>query len=292
MIKNILLLSLFVKLYSFFYPDEFIQMINKCKVYYELINPYVINVTYNIIWAYSYCQIKYNKLYSIVFPKIKFICTQINTFLENKNLISKGKEIKTIVSYYNHGDLVKQESFIQEVNNLQFSTELADHYDLIAISDLKCPKNSIYFINGYLDSIDFSHSNIKFISLECSYKDKKYNIELKNNKVNFYINNFVIDSKFIKYYIKNILNCKDDINDDKKFEYTLQLIDHNVVITELDHNKSIIILENSYIIGDNCSNKNKQEIINLEEEKEENDKEENDKEVREHSLSEDFIKLE
>jgi hypothetical protein len=286
MIKNILLLSFFIKLYSFFYPEDFGKLVNKCKVYYSIAEPYLISSIYNSIWAIGYCQIKLNKLRLFLEPNVKFICTELNSFLSKHKIISTSEQIKTIVSYYDNGNIIKKESYknnIYNIDNVKFSPDSDNYYDLITINQIDSSINNIYCLSEYQNNINFNLSNIKFLSLECKHKDKTYNIELKNDKVNFYFNEFIIDENFIKYYIKNILDCKEDIDDDEVFEYTLHLIDHNVVINELEQNKIIIIKENDYVIEDiNSSSSVTNTDLSNEEETG----------TLKHSISEEFIKLE
>jgi hypothetical protein len=100
--------------------------------------------------------------------------------------------------------------------------------------------------------------------MDLSYNSQIYPIELQNDTYNHYIINNKLNSEFYQYYLKNILNIS--IENDK-FDYKVQLIDHNVNILELSPQQELLIKENDYEI----ININIPETIEQNENKEENE---------------------
>jgi hypothetical protein len=139
------------------------------------------------------------------------------------------------------------------LNNVLTDDLKTNNIDFIILSDKSDINNSFtnkihyYKIPDSLDNISYTISNINFISIELTYNNKVYPIQLKNNIYNHYIVNNKLNSEFYQYYLKNILNIpisSDNIN------YNFQIIDQNVNIYELSCNQEIVIKENDFEIID------------------------------------------
>jgi hypothetical protein len=262
----------FVDIYRSLYPQDFEKYKREIT---DIFQPKIITLSYNVIYYYSYLQIKYNKLKLFIMPFINILCVAINNFLKNHNLINFSEPSpKVVFEIYGKGVNIKNiflhDNNKNQINNI-FNEELkiCNNYDFVILSDqtkTTCT-NKIHYYNfpDTFDNINYKISNIKFISMDLSYNSQIYPIELQNDTYNHYIINNKLNSEFYQYYLKNILNIS--IENDK-FDYKVQLIDHNVNILELSPQQELLIKENDYeIININISesieqNDEKNECVN------------------------------
>jgi hypothetical protein len=238
--------------YRHFYPKEYQVLVTKVRNKFTelsiILNPILITVGYNIIYIYSLCQIYANKLISIA----TIISKSIITFLKTTNLISNDeKKCKCIqiLSFYKNGKELEQISYENDKRDgfKYFIEELTSDidFDLLILSD-KVENTNIINKVHYSEcpkTTDYTTSNIKFISMELTYENSSYPVELKNENYNHYIVNNVINDEFFKYYLLNVL--KVEIKNDK-FDYKVFVIDHNVNMFELSPTSHLIIKENDY----------------------------------------------
>ena len=273
-----------IDIYRSLFPHEFNLLVNIFYRYKnettEFFKPKMISLSYNVIYVYSYLQIKYSKFKVLIMPFINILCVAISNFLKNNNLINfsespsklvleiygKGVNINNIFLYENDKNLLNNE-FTEQL-------KLYNNYDFVIFSDQtnsNCTNKIHYYkFPDSFDNNNYKVSNIKFISLDLTYNTQTYPIELKNEIYNHYIVNNKLNSEFYQYYLQNILNIS--INKDHNFDYKVQLIDHNVNILELSCDQELIIKENDYEI----INLNKiGETIENDEKNEENNEEKN-----------------
>jgi hypothetical protein len=169
----------------------------------------------------------------------------------NTNTTDTDNSKKTVVSFYNNGTLIKQ-------------TELADFSSLL-ISDIQdCQPTEVLNLVTISESskCDGVSNILTFIPKECKYDllelrfialylkqdDKSHIIELCKDNRNYYIAGNSINSAFLQYYLKNILNVQ--IDNSKPFVYTLELMDHNVQMVYLDETQAIVFQKDGYSIED------------------------------------------
>lgn len=244
-----------------YYPNQYNQLsyllsyiiINNYVNIKAFMEPKIIQLTYNSIYVYSVLQINLIKLQKIIKPYL------------NKLKLSDDDEqkYKTTIAFYFNGNLIKEHKFNFKCNQLFISNiEQPNMYDLVSIIDHNDEDNMNILLLDTFQEIKFSKSDIKFISLECNYKNQIYEINLKTDKYNFYINETIINKQFIKYYLKNILNHNINFENDDEFKYTLNLIDNNVNIVFLNDNDYIIIQKDNYYIK-SYINTNVNETIDL-----------------------------
>jgi hypothetical protein len=286
----------FVEAYRSLYPHNWKNMIEHIKVKTQQlsnnIQPILINLSYNSIYYYSYLQIKYQHCK----PYINRLCTSIHNYLISKSLISPTN--KLTFEIYEKGINIKN-VLLPENNKIINNEELKwNHdYDLVILSDnsVGCI-NKIHYYNfpNIINHYTYTPSNIKFMSMELTYNNINYPIELKTDKYNHYIVNNKINSDFYKYYLNNNLNIQIEPNNNF-FDYKVVVLDHNVNIIELTPNDELIIKENDYEIINKCENNNKL----VEEETKEEEEKINEKEETVNILenindisSEDYITLE
>jgi hypothetical protein len=246
-LTNILLIVLFINLVvENVYPDKY-------SIFREtIIKPIIVNFGYNMIYCYSVIEIYINKIIGVTSylkDKIIFFKQSSNILLE---IYGEGKHIRTI-------ELTNK----NELKNINHD-ELIQH-DFVILSEKTLDKNIVNKIhyNRLLTDLDYIFSTIKFMSINVTYNNNTYPIELKTDNYNYYIVNNYINSNFVKYYLTNMLNVKID-NDN--FNYVISLIDHNVNFINLSHKDYIKILENDYEIiksidEENIVDDNKEKIV-------------------------------
>lgn len=181
--------------------------------------------------------------------------------------LENNKKLIIQIKYSNFVDIeekIDEKEYIYDYNDISSNKELEDKYIQRIIEIINCIKtketldNNLFIIKNKLlnnniicdtitrDSFNFEKSNIKFFSLKITDDTcKEYLIELCNNESNFYMVNNCIDEKFIKYYLRQILNIN-IINN--KLNYKLDIIDHNVEFKVFLNNHKIIINKNDYTV--------------------------------------------
>lgn len=196
---------------------------------WNIINNYLKSIAtifgYNILYIFSYCQIKYN-------------------YLHNK-LICDVKHDKVL-----YADLYNESNGIKNKKMSDYFNWRNESYDCIIITkDIGIhPYDKLIFQNfsNFPAELNWNYVKYKFLSLIVIIsEDKKYDIKLNNKTENYYIVGNVIDKYFIKYYLLKYHKIK--ITPD--ISYSLQLIDQNVKINILVMNKKITLLENEYLIN-------------------------------------------
>jgi uncharacterized protein with ATP-grasp and redox domains len=105
-------------------------------------------------------------------------------------------------------------------------------------------KTNMIQINEPFTELKYEVSNIKFIMLTIILKtNEEYNVDLKT-PFNYYVVGNTLDCLFFKYYLKHVLNIK--INDNVPFEYTINIIDNDANMKEINQNDIIKIKKDSY----------------------------------------------
>jgi hypothetical protein len=230
-------------------------MLNNFHDIKNYLEPKLVNIIYKIIYYYSVNQIYATKIQKWLSLHTQIICTSVNNFMIENNLINNTDVKKTqfIFELYNKGYSGKN------INLYENNTEYLDfilkqevkmsYFDLIILSDqssnTSCINKVHYFY--YPSDIFYTPSNIKFISMELTYNNETYPIELKTDSYNHYIVNNIINDVFFKYYLLNVLNVSID-KDKDNFDYNVKFIDHNVNIITLLPNQYIVIKEDDYEI--------------------------------------------
>lgn len=181
-------------------------------------------IGYNLIYFFSYWQIKYNHLHN------KLICDV------------KHKQELYVELYDELNGITNRKM----MNYLNWKNE---YYDCMIITKNTGihPYDKI-IIDKYINFpiiFDWDNVKYKFLSLIVIIsEDKTYDIKLNNKTENYYVVGNIIDEHFIKYYLVKYHKIKITLD----ISYNLQLIDQNVKINILPMNKKIILLKNDYVI--------------------------------------------
>ena len=221
-----------------FYSNDLVSEFNIHK-FVDDVKPLCIKIMHKLIYLFSLLQMQtfktqqyINKLYDTPTTiNNHYVKTTIETFNNNRKI---GYILETIPM---------QSIVLQEI-----ISKVPIEYDLIIFSDDLKPQNKICY-NTLNDNIDYKYdlSDIKFISINLTYKETQYDIKLKTDEFNYYIVNNVIDKVFLKYYLVHVFNIV--LDKDTIFAYNLEIIDHMVNVINLDMNDSIIILKNGYNVS-------------------------------------------
>ncbi len=293
------------------YPKEFDDYSNqiyeylKSKEQLKSVLPYLLKAGYVLVYSYSFCQIFLNKIIKISSPYVQSIrdnvCkilvkyniisdkllnnmnnlnkTNLNTITNNDGVNSIAVEdIKTIISFFNEGDLIKKQELSTMFNDLaelevfQDKNDNENDYDLITItiisknedninSNILTVVNIITVVNKQTPTHPYSFelSNIKFIACYVKQDDISYTLDLCKDNTNYYIVGNVINCAFIKYYLKNVLNVTIDNN--IPFKYTLEIMDHNVNMIYLTEKDDIVIHKDDYIVNNSKKSVNNSETL-------------------------------
>ena len=252
LILKLLAISFAFHFYKNRYPNEFKAFSKQIFDYIENnerlkpIMPYLVKVGYAVIYAYSFCQIALNKVIQITTPYVKMLRDKIMPckMCTNSSLTSSTK--KTVVSFYNNGSLIKQDE-LAELSTLLISNiqdcQPPKVLNLVTITVSDSVSNILTFIPK---ECKYDLLELRFIALYLKQDDKTHIIELCQNNYNYYIVGNSINSSFLKYYLKNVLNV--EIDNSKPFMYTLELMDHNVQMIYLDQSQAIVFQKDGYSI--------------------------------------------
>jgi len=216
--------------------DEYFQ-----KNYPELREKYkndVINHSYNAIYFYSKIEIIFNKhkpyIHKIIenYPILKNIVAYNNIdcdveFIMDGKVVYKTTKAK-MLKLNNNSEYNGDFDFIIYSEN----TQINDNQN--SIMNRKIIKN----IDIKEESFFCEKSEIKFVLCEFSIGDKKFKVDFKNARTNYYVVNNVFDVKFLKYFLQKYYyeNIKDiDLN--LVHEFKINIIDHNIdtVISNKDN---------------------------------------------------------
>ena len=260
------------KFFSIFYPAECELTVNFCE--YKLtqikkvLEPQLINLGFNIMYYYSCLQICFNKIKLMVSPLLK-------NDTQNQNPKQKTK----FFSIYKDGGIVSQSFIDNDILDelIKIYGESNNNYLLIISQENPDSKqiNKIHYTYFPKSIEDYKHSNIRFFSIELTYNDETYQIELINNKHNHYIVSNILDKHFFQYYLTTVLKVNVDNN---SFNYNVSIIDHNVNIIHLTPNDYLIIKEDSYeIVKTNVTKTNSDDNIGLVYNNDNNKDKDNDK---------------
>jgi hypothetical protein len=147
----------------------------------------------------------------------------------------------TIISFYNDGLLVKKDEFADFTADIK-NSQPTEVFNLVTITNAK---NILSFIP---DECKYDLLDLRFLALYLKHDNKSHIIDLYQDNSNYYVAGNVINSAFLKYYLKNVLSI--EIDNSKPFVYTLELMDHNVQMVYLDETQSIVFQKDGYIIED------------------------------------------
>ena len=225
----------------------------------EKYNQYIIQFSYNIIYLYSKSQIIVRKLRN----KIEKQLYNYSQYFKEKNpiiyeiIINFYKDLnsKLDIEFILDGKPIFSTSKKYILSDFLDLTDFPPKYDFIIFSDYNNITTESTCINKKImldlprEEKDFvcEESKIKFVLSEFYLEDKIIMIDFKNENRNYYINNNIFNSNFLKYFIFKYYNEDiQDINWDNFNDFKLKIIDHQISSIEIDNLSSIKIGFNGY----------------------------------------------
>ena len=213
---------------------EFLLFLYLADNYFEINYPeqhtkFIIESSYNLIYYFSFVQIKFTKL-------VSYLSNKYVTFIKSNPRLSE------IVDKLER----KQQNTIEYISNNSNSVS-QDNYNFIIYSDFKENKNNKLILRKLSDdteSINYEETKYNFILCEIKIGDKVTKIDFKTDNYNFMIVNNKIDASFVNYFMKKYYNYE-DILDVLCVDYKIKILDQNVNEIVLDTTKEIVLgLEN------------------------------------------------
>lgn len=249
-------------------------LFNNYNIIYEMnniknniINKFIHFLDYNffidLCYYYSIIQIYFNKVYKnieVIINNNKFLREfkkEFNAMYFNDNInyieiIKNGIIIRKIIN-----DCINDYELLHINNNSEF--------DFFIYSYKNLDNNGIInkkIINKNMSiPYNYNTTNNYFINISLFIYNEEFNIKLRDDYYNFYVEDNIFDLNFFKYYIKNILKYDIDFDSINNLEINIKLIDKDINITSLcfyenkiennniNYNNKIIINKNNYIIN-------------------------------------------
>jgi hypothetical protein len=216
---------------------EFLLFLYLADNYFKINYPeqhtkFIIESSYNLIYYFSFIQIKFTKL---------------GSYLSNKyvTFIKSNPRLSEIVDKLER----KQQNTIEYISN--------DNFDFIIYSDFKENKNNKLILRELSDTetIKYEETKYNFILCEIKIGEKVTKIDFKTDNYNFMIVNNKIDASFVNYFMKKYYKYE-DISDVLCIDYKIKILDQNVNEVILDTTKEIVLgLENYEVKSVDSSNK-------------------------------------
>ena len=242
----------------------------------NILNTMMCYLGYNAIYVFSVCQIFYGKMKSLTkSPRLDYIknncCffasvsyhTQTEEppkyFIECFDKGTGANPMNKRVMHYDPTNYAQEKDLIEECNGRLLLNDASyiiynaptnnSLYDKRIISD-NTFKNVPWSDNKIIykcATYDFMSVQLKFIN----DPDSVYNVVLKTDDYNFYIEGNVINRDFILYYSHEILKTGDlmrklSISDKNAMSYTLTIVDADVNVLNITDEQSIILGEDAY----------------------------------------------
>jgi hypothetical protein len=223
---------------------EFLLFLYLADNYFKINYPeqhtkFIIESSYNLIYYFSFVQIKFTKL-------VSYLSNKYVTFIKSNPRLSE------IVDKLER----KQQNTIEYISNNSNSVS-QDNFDFIIYSDFKENKNNKLILRELSDTetIKYEETKYNFILCEIKIGDKVTKIDFKTDNYNFMIVNNKIDASFVNYFMKKYYKYE-DILDVLCVDYKIKILDQNVNEVFLDTTKEIVLgLENYEVKSIDSSNK-------------------------------------
>ena len=209
---------------------------------HPMLNPLLYVFAYNVIYLYSWLQLKYYKCSTMALSHIRIIYDALH---KNKNIV----ELRALHFYQNN--IVIIEYLLNQnapLDTISINIHPVFVFDYVVFIDTPSsqltPKNMVCY-NFIPVTLLYEVSNIIFLSIKLEYNNKIYNIVLKTDMYNYYIVNNRINAQFITYYLINVVKEHSII---ENIKYTLEILDNDINIHSLTEMHTIIIKKDTYEI--------------------------------------------
>jgi len=241
----------------------------------DILNTVLYYLGYNAIYAFSVCQIFYEKMCALAkSPRLDYIKNKCGFFVSDTHnatteepanffieCFDKGSnQMSKTVMHYNPSNYAQEKDLIEECNGRLLINDTSyiiynaptnnGLYDKMIMTD-----NTFKHVSWLNNKIIYKCATYDFMSVQLKFINDAdnvvYIVALKTDDYNFYIEGNVINRDFILYYSREILKIGDTLNvlmnDDKKeLSYTLTIVDADVNVLNITDEESIILGECAY----------------------------------------------
>lgn len=225
LLNSLLIVALFVEMIERRCPDEF--------------KNFMITLSYNIVYIYSKAQILYMRFTTNINEKINNNPTLLKIKTDFKSILNTEPSLIP-VEYFKDGDKI--------FATHNFSSDFAI-YSWIDTGKTYINKSIVY--GSHIPIKIGDESDIKFMLVEFKFgENNSHKIDLKTEKLNFYIVGNVFTKQFFIYYLKQISKINEEIDENANF--SLKIIDQDVNSITLDFtdkNESILLEKTSYKVN-------------------------------------------
>ena len=194
---------------------------------------YFLHAAYKIVYVYSCLEI--------------YVGTKIEEFTKT-SLVKKVSDIFTKFknNYFPECPPIQQYLFIENGDQIMvyksFEKNMAifepENYDFILRNDYRKNMNYKILYDRFIDIGDYKVSSVSFLSFVVFYQDKIIDILLETKNYSYMVVGNKINKNFIYYLLKNM-----KIVNNPDFDYTLQVVTHDVNILTLNSKQELVIGE-------------------------------------------------
>lgn len=244
----------------------------------DILNTVMYYLGYKAIYVFSVCQIFYEKMHAVA-KSSRLECMNNNCgvlnlsamyhmtpeeppkyFIECFDKGSGAEPMNKTVMHYDPTNYAQEKDLIEECNGRLLLNDTSyiiynapannNVYDKRIIGD-----NTFKNIEWHDNKIIYKCATYDFMSVQLTFindpDNTVYNVVLKTDDYNFYIEGNVINRDFILYYSHEILKIGDFMrnlasSDKNAMSYTLTIVDANVNVLNITDEQSIILGEDAY----------------------------------------------
>ena len=227
-----------VHFYKSRYPEDFDTVILNISANiqqnesFKPFLPFLTSLAYYTIYVYSFCQILFLKTMNVCVPYINLVVKRIFNAISKPGIELKTEPLQNVTE--------QKPIILTQLDTVDGNLVL-----------IKSPTNDVIILDKMPDSLDnlkYDVSDIRFLALYLKHNlSENHIIDLYNNSANYYVVGNKLDSEFFKYYLQDVLNVK--LDNDKPFEYKLELMDQNVNMIYVNEKESIVIEKDGYKIS-------------------------------------------
>ena len=212
------------------------------RTYPEQYKAKMINMSYNLIYLFSKCQILTNKT-SIKFNELINSNQQLKQIVDN--IYKKKVESNQIYKIDTNGDSTMNyytDNFVYDEHYMYIYADNETKNDTGCVNMVILHKQPVL--------INYEPSNIKLLLLEVKINGNAYKLDLKTDSYNYYIVDNILDKTFFIHFLKKNKICNIENEDTCKVD--IKIIDHHVNTQELEitNYSFIIIKKDDYIYTD------------------------------------------
>jgi len=202
------------------------------RTYPEQYETFFIEISFNLIYLFSKCQILKNKT-----------CMKLN------EIINSNEQLRQIVDNIYKKPIEPNQIYQINTNGDTTINNHSDNFDY----DEKCiyifadneTKNDTGCVNMVILRkqpflTNYETSNIKFLLLEVKINGTAYKVNLKTDSYNYYIVDNILDKHFFIYFLKKYQIC--NIVNDATCKIVIKIIDQDVNTRELEITDEVFVI--------------------------------------------------